>query len=339
MMKSVCLEQPNSIMLVERNLPQRKAGEALIKIKAAGICGSDIGAYRGTNPLVSYPRIIGHELAGEIVEIDEDNPRGLKVGDRVVIDPYRYCGTCYPCQIGRTNCCENLHVLGVHIDGGFAEYFVYPDDMLIPIPGGMSWVDAALAEPLTISLHCLHRTKLRKGMHIAINGAGAIGILAALAAKDYGAEPILIDLVEERLEFARSHGIKKTINLNTQELLPTLREMTDNRMAEVVMEASGANSAIRNTLDMVSFAGSIGLTGWPKKDTLLPTDVITKKEIDIVGCRTSVGEFEEALELIHSGRVNARVVLSKVISLEEVPDMVRELSEHPECYLKIVAEF
>ena len=334
-MKAVNLQEPKNIFVTEREMPVREKGMALLKIKAAGICGSDIGAYRGVNNLVSYPRIIGHELAGEIVEIDDDNPKGLKVGDRVVVDPYLYCGHCYPCSLKRTNCCEDLKVLGVHVDGGMAEYFVHPADMLIPIPEGMSWELAPLSEPLTIALHALHRGQLKAGMHMAINGAGAIGLLAALAAIAYGAEPILIDLVEERLEYARKQGVKHTINLKTQELIPTIREITGGRMAEVVMEASGANVAIRNTLDMASYAGTIVLTGWPKSETPLPTDMITKKELDIRGSRTSAGEFEEALELISSGKVDVAAVLSKVVSLDEAADAVVELSEHPDRYLKI----
>jgi threonine dehydrogenase-like Zn-dependent dehydrogenase len=156
-MKAIKLEQPREIGLVELEKPIPGPGEALIKIKAAGICGSDIGAFRGTNSLVSYPRVIGHELAGVIESIPEDNPKGFKVGDKVIVDPYLYCGHCYPCRIRRTNCCTDLHVLGVHVDGGMAEYFCHPADMLVKMPEDMSWTDAAMAEPLTISLHGIHR--------------------------------------------------------------------------------------------------------------------------------------------------------------------------------------
>lgn len=132
--------EPWQVSCVKIPMPEPKPGEALIKIMAAGICGSDIGAFRGTNGLVSYPRVIGHELAGVVVSIPENNKNGIKVGDRVVVDPYLYCGHCYPCSIGRTNCCDDLHVLGVHVEGGMAEYFCHPADMLVKIPDGMSWV-------------------------------------------------------------------------------------------------------------------------------------------------------------------------------------------------------
>lgn len=335
-MKAVWLESAHNIFVKEIEMPVTKENEALIEVRSAGICGSDIGAYRGLNPLVSYPRIIGHEIAGEIIKIGE-NKKGLRAGDHVILDPYLYCGECYPCSIGRTNCCEHLKVIGVHVDGGMQEYVAYPKDMLIKVPNNISWEIVPLAEPLTIALHAIHRTKLKSGEYIAINGAGAIGILMAMSAISYGAIPIMIDIVEERLAFARKQGVTKTINIMKEDLIKTLSEMTNGRMAEVVVEASGANSAIRSTLDMASYAGRIALTGWPKKETSLPTDMITKKELDVLGSRVSVGEFEEALELISSGKVNVNVILSKVVKLEEIPRMVQEQSEHPDRYLKINA--
>lgn len=335
-MKSVFLKNPNEISIEEISKPVYQEGYAVVRIKSMGICGSDIGAFRGVNPMVSYPRIIGHELAGIVEEIGE-NAAGLKKGDRVVVDPYLWCGHCYPCSLGRTNCCETLKCLGVHTDGGMTEYLLHPAHMLVPLSDNIPWELAPLSEPLTISMHGIHRTKLAAGEHIAISGAGAIGLLAALGAIAYGAEPILIDPVEERLEHARTLGVKHTICVPKEDAVAKIREITGGRMAEVVMEASGANSAIRASLDMASFAGKVVLTGWPKGETSLPTNLITAKELDVLGGRNSKNEFPEALELIESGRVDVRAVLSKVIHIDEVPDAVRELSEYPDRYLKIVA--
>ncbi len=333
-MKAVYIEEPGKIYIKEVAEPVAAEGEAVIRVHSAGICGSDIGAYRGTNGLVSYPRVIGHEIAGEILSIPA-NSKGLKVGDRVVVDPYLYCGHCYPCSIGRTNCCNDLKVLGVHVDGGMTEVITHPAEMLVPIPDNIPWELAPIAEPLTIALHGIHRLGLKKGEHIAINGAGTIGLLAALSALAYGAEPILIDLVEERLNFAQSLGVKYCINLKTDDLLEKVAEYTDGRMCECVMEASGANSAIRSTLDIVCHAGRVVLTGWPSKETSLPTDYITRKEIDIRGARTSAGEFEEALELIESGRVNVRAVLTKLVEVDEAPATLEDISANPGNYLKV----
>lgn len=334
-MKAVYMEKPWNIEISDVQMPKPKEGEALLRVKSAGICGSDIGAFRGTNGLVSYPRIIGHEIAGEVISIPENNKNGIKPGDRVIVDPYLYCGHCYPCSIGRTNCCVDLKVLGVHVDGGMAEYFCHPADMLLKVPDDMPWDIIPLAEPLTIALHGIHRLNLKVGEHIAINGAGPIGLLAAMVALHYGAEPIMIDLVKERLDFAKSLGVRYTINLREEDLVEKVSEYTNGRMAECVMEASGANSAIRATLDIVSHAGRIALTGWPKQETPIPTDMITRKEVDVRGARTSAGEFPEAIELIYHQKVDVRRILTKVISIDEAPETIRDIEKNPGDYMKV----
>jgi threonine dehydrogenase-like Zn-dependent dehydrogenase len=337
-MKAIKLEQPREIGLVELEKPVPGPGEALIKIKAAGICGSDIGAFRGTNSLVSYPRVIGHELAGVIESIPEDNPKGFKVGDKVIVDPYLYCGHCYPCRIRRTNCCTDLHVLGVHVDGGMAEYFCHPADMLVKMPEDMSWTDAAMAEPLTISLHGIHRGGLKAGEYCAIIGAGPIGLLAAMVAIAYDAHPILIDLVQERLDFAKELGVEYVINSGKEDAEARVREITGGDMAQQVMECSGANAAILSTLKLVSNAGRITLTGWPKNETPMPTDVITKKEVDIRGARTSAGEFEEAIDLIYNKKVDVQKILTKTVSMEEAPATIIDIEKNPGNYMKVVVD-
>lgn len=335
-MKAIEINEPGKIACIDIAKPVLVAGEALIRIVTAGICGSDIGAFRGTNGLVSYPRIIGHELAGIVEEIPENNKKGIKVGDRVVVDPYIYCGKCYPCQVGRTNCCTSLQVLGVHVDGGMAEYFAHPADLLVKIPEGMTWEEAAMAEPLTISLHGIHRGGFKSGEYCAIIGAGPIGLVAGLIAQAYGGHAILLDLVQERLDFAKSIGIKYVVNSGTEDAVLKIAEITNGDMAQQVMECSGANVAIRNALDYVSNAGRITLTGWPKKETAIPTDLITKKEIDICGARTSAKEFEEALELIHTKRVDMNQILTKVVSLEEAPETIIDIEKNPGNYMKVV---
>lgn len=324
-MYAIKYDGPRKVQCVEIDKPQAGENEALIKVRSAGICGSDIGAFRGTNGLVTYPRIIGHEVAGEILSIPEHNKKGLKAGDHVIVDPYLYCGSCYPCSIGRTNCCTDLKVLGVHAEGGMSEYFVHPADMLWKLPKDMPWELAPIAEPLTIALHGIHRGGLKAGEHVAIIGAGPIGILAAVAAIAYGAHPIMIDLVDERLEAARKLGVRYTVNSGREDTAAKVSEYTGGRMAELVMECSGANPAVRSALDLVSNAGRITLTGWPKKETPLPTDVITKKEVDIRGARTSANEFEEAIDLIHTGKVDARKILTKVVTIKEAPGTIIDI--------------
>jgi len=338
-MKAIKIEKPWKIACIDIEKPVPGENEALIRIVTAGICGSDIGAFRGTNGLVSYPRVIGHELAGIVEKIPANNKKGVKVGDRVVVDPYIYCGHCYPCSIGRTNCCTSLQVLGVHVDGGMAEYFTHPADLLVKIPDGMTWEEAAMAEPLTISLHGIHRGGFKRGEYCAIIGAGPIGLVAGMIAQAYGGHAILLDLVQERLDFAKSLGIEYVVNSASDDAAARITEITGGEMAQQVMECSGANVAIRNALDYVANAGRITLTGWPKTETSIPTDLITKKEIDIRGARTSAGEFEEALELIRTRRVDMNKILTKVVSLEEAPETIIDIEKNPGNYMKVVVKF
>ena len=338
-MKAIMIEKPWEVSCIERPKPEPKEGEALVRIVRAGICGSDIGAFRGTNGLVSYPRVIGHEAAGVIEALGpgcEGEP--FREGDEVILDPYVYCGGCYPCSIGRTNCCTGLRVLGVHTDGAMAEYFCHPVKLLVKKPKELDWTAAAMIEPLTISLHGVHRGRLKAGETCAIYGAGPIGLLAGLTAAAYGARPILIDIVKERLDFARSLGIRDTVDPSREDAAAAVRDMTGGEMAQLVMECTGANACIRGALDVVCSAGRITFTGWPKKETALPTDLFTRKELDVLGARNSAGEFGEAIELAVSGRVDLKSILTETVPMEGAPQAIRDIERDPGEYMKVVVE-
>ena len=338
-MKAVILDKPEAIRMAEKPIPKAGEGMSVIRVVAAGICGSDIGAYRGTNKLVTYPRVIGHEIVGEIVSVSEyDNDKGLRCGDLVVVDPYLYCGHCYPCSLGRTNCCENLKVLGVHVDGGMCEYFEHPTNMLIPVPAGLDPILAAIAEPITISLHGLHRGKLSAGEHVVIFGAGPIGIFAAFIAEFYKAIPIVVDPVEARLDFLKEHGVENIINPLSADTVAEIRRITNGRMAEMVMEASGSNQAISQALEVVCNAGRVVYTGWPAHDTPLPTGVFTKKELDVRGARTSAGEFGEALAILSNNSIPVQDVISHIIPVDKVPEVIPDMASNPQKYLKVVVK-
>lgn len=339
-MKGIRVKGPGTAEVVELPYPGVKEGYAVIKIMAASICGTDVTTFQGTNVNVSaYPIVIGHEVAGIVEDVRENNDCGIKRGDRVVLDPYLYCGHCYPCSQGKTNCCETLRCLGVHCDGAMCEYFSHPVHMLRKVPQDMPWERVPLAEPLVISLHGLHTCQVKAGEHIVIIGAGAIGLLAGMGALAYGAIPILMDVVDERLEIAKSFGISYTVNPIREDAAARVREITNGRGAECVMEASGSDAGVRSALDYAAYTGRIALTGWPKHEITLPTNLITKKELHIRGSRNGAGEFEEAISLIHSGKVPAEKIISKVVPYTELPQMLNELSEHPGDYLKVVGLF
>jgi len=338
-MKSVYLSAPRQVTVQEIPTPTSvKPDEVLVAIHAASICGSDIGAFRGVNALVSYPRVLGHELAGEVVLAGTES--GFAQGDRVALEPYINCGVCYPCSIGRTNCCENLKVLGVQTDGGMVEQFVHPARLTHRIPAEMSWEDAALIEPLTIALHSNHRAAVKAGEHVVICGAGPIGLLGAGVALAYGAFPIMIDPIDERLDLAKQFGVVHTINPAKEDAVARIREITNGRMAEAVIEASGATPSIAATVDYVSFAGRIALTGWPKEKIAMDTGMFTKKELDIRGSRTSSGEFPEAIDLIMNKKIPVELLISRnTHSFEELAVSVEEMSAHPERFVKVIATF
>ena len=337
-MKSVRLNRPGEIFIAEIPAAVRGKDQILVKVRSAGICGSDIGAYKGVNPLVTYPRIIGHEIAGEVVEVPDDEIN-LVPGDRVVLEPYVYCGHCYPCSIGHTNCCENLTVLGVHIDGGMAEYIAHPRHLVHKAPNNVPWELLPLAEPLVIAMHAVHQPKVVAGEHVVITGCGQIGLLCALYALIVGAVPIVVDPVKERLERAKSLGVPHVVDPVGEDSVARIREITGGRMAEVVIEASGDARAVRNSIDYVSYAGRISFVGYSKADTPMPTSLFTKKELTIVGSRNSVGRFPESLRLISEGKVDVSALLTKTVSMDETPAAVVDIAEHPDRYLKVTCLF
>ena len=335
-MKAIVLNAPKDISITEVPNPTRKENEVLIKVHGMGICGSDIAAYKGINPLVTYPRIIGHEIAGEILEV----PRGeteIRPGDRVVIEPCVYCGKCYPCMNRRTNCCENLTVRGVHIDGGMSEFCFHPRHLIHKVPADVSWMHLAMVEPLTISVHAVKRARLTKGEHLVVTGSGPIGLLAAQYALVIGAVPIIVDPIDERLAFARSLGIPHGINPVKESAVERIKEITGGRMAEAVIEASGSDAAIRSSIDYVAYSGRIALVGWPKGEVSLTTAMFTKKELDVMGSRNSLRDFPESIDLIAGNKIDVASLITRTISFEEVPAVVKEIAAYPEKFMKVVA--
>jgi 2-desacetyl-2-hydroxyethyl bacteriochlorophyllide A dehydrogenase len=335
-MKAVLIHAPGDVAVKNVSDPERRENEVFIKVRGMGICGSDIGAYRGINPLVTYPRIIGHEIAGEVLEAPGGETEMIP-GDRVVIEPYVYCGNCYPCMNKRTNCCEHLAVRGVHIDGGMSEFCAHPCHLVHKVPADVPWDQLAMVEPLTISVHAVKRARLARGEHLVVTGAGPIGLLAAQYALVIGAVPIIVDPIDERLVFARSLGIPHGINPVKESAIELIKEITGGRMAEAVVEASGSDAAIRSSVDYAAYSGRISLVGWPKGEVSLMTAMVTKKELDVMGSRNSFRDFHESIELIAGGRIDVASLVTRTVSFEEVPAVVKEIAAYPEKFMKVVA--
>lgn len=336
-MRAVMITAPGDVSLREVSPPVRKTGEVLIRVRSMGICGSDIAAFKGINPLVSYPRIIGHEVAGTVIETSERSDPDVVPGDRVVLEPYVFCGRCYPCLNGRTNCCEQLQVRGVHVDGAMSELCSHPSRLVHKVPAGVPWERLAMVEPLTISIHAVKRVRAVGGERVVVTGAGPIGLLAALYAGVLGAIPIVVDPIDERLSSARALGIPFAVNPVSDDAVGRIREITDGRMAEAVIEASGSDAAIRSALDYVAYSGRVALVGWPKADVPLTTAMFTKKELDVVGSRNSRQAFPESIRLVSSGGVDVSALITRTVPFEAVPEAVREITAHPDRFMKVVA--
>jgi threonine dehydrogenase-like Zn-dependent dehydrogenase len=237
----------------------------------------------------------------------------------------------------RTNCCENLAVRGVHIDGGMSEFCFHPRHLVHKVPANVSWKHLAMVEPLTISVHAVQRARLAKGEHLVVTGSGPIGLLAAQYALVIGAVPIVVDPIDERLAFARLLGIPHGINPVKESAIERIKEITGGRMAEAVVEASGSDAAIRSSIDYVAYSGRISLVGWPKGEVSLMTAMFTKKELDVMGSRNSLQVFPKSIDLIAGNKIDVASLVTRTVSFEEIPAVVKEIAAYPEKFMKVVA--
>lgn len=337
-MRVLCLPEPGKLEVKDLERPVLKEGEAIIKIELCGICGSDVTAYRGVNPTMKYPiNGLGHEGVGTIVEIGE-NEKGLKVGDRVALEPYVPCNHCHMCEEKRFNNCTDLRVCGVHKDGMMAEYFSHPVQLLYKLPDDMTFKHAALIEPFTIGLHGATRARVSKGEKVVIFGAGVIGLMAAFACINYGAEPIVVDVIQERLDYAKEHGIPYTLNSKEKDIETYLKEVTNGKLPEAMIDCTGAPVILEQMHNYVCHGGRIALVGWPHNPVAINTVRLMQKEIDICPSRNSNAKFPEAIQLIHGNKIPTDAFITKMIQLDEVEETIKDMIKAPSNYLKVIVE-
>lgn len=337
-MKMLCLPEPGKLELRDMPMPILTEGQAIIKMDMCGICGSDVTAYRGVNPTMKYPiNGLGHEGVGVIMEIG-DNDKGLKAGDRVALEPYVPCNKCHMCAAKRFNNCADLHVCGVHKDGMMAEYFSHPVQLLYKLPDELTFTHAALVEPLTIGLHGATRARVSKGEHCVVFGAGIIGLMASFACLNYGATPILIDVLQKRLDYAKELGIPYVFNSKEGDIETFLREVTDGKLPEAMIDCTGAPAILENMHNYVCHGARIALVGWPHDPVRINTVRMTQKEIDILPSRNSNAKFPEAIKLVNEGKIPTDAIITKLIKLEEVEDTIRDMIQNPSDYLKVIVE-
>lgn len=296
-MKYIVCETPGTFLLKEKEAPKVKTGEALLQIKRIGICGTDLHAYAGNQAFFSYPRILGHELAAEIIAVNA-NDKNLKAGDKVALMPYISCGNCVACKQGKTNCCTNIKVLGVHTDGGMQEQISVPVDLLLPA-NNLSFEEMAIVEPLAIGAHALRRANLKEGETIAVIGCGPIGIGIMKLAQLQGAKVIAIDVNEERLAYAKSKiGVEHTVIAN-KEAANHVAKITNGDYATAVFDATGNKFALESGPDYMAHGGRYVLVGLSKGELTFNHPAIHAKESTIMCSRNATLEdFEVVIKAL-----------------------------------------
>ncbi len=303
-MKYIVCEQPGKFLLKEKEIPVRKKGEALLKVKKVGICGTDLHAYSGNQAFFTYPRILGHELASEIVEIDA-NESNLKAGDKVVIMPYISCRTCIACRKGKTNCCTNISVLGVHSDGGMQEYITVRQDLLLPA-NNLTYDQMAIVEPLAIGAHAIRRAAIEQNEFVVIVGCGPIGIGMIKLAQIAGAKVIALDVNNDRLAYAKNEiGADYVINVsdNPQD---KISEITNGDMATAVFDATGFKGALEVGTDYMAHGGRYVLVGLSKGELVFTHPKIHAKETTLMCSRNATKEdFEHVINVLDQFPTNS----------------------------------
>lgn len=315
MLSLVCRE-PGSLELQHRDRPVRAANEVLVRVRRVGICGTDMHIFRGRQPYLNYPRVMGHEFAGEIAEASETSP--LAVGERVVVMPYLSCGHCAACQKGRTNCCVNLEVLGVHRDGALAEYVSVPAEFVLPI-GDLSLDEAAMVEFLAIGAHAVRRADVGAGQRALVVGAGPIGLAAALFAKLRGGVVTVVDTRADRLSFARDQiGVAHIIQLSDA-IADDLSDVTAGEFFDVVFDATGSPAAMEKGFRYVAHGGTYALISVVTADITFSDPDFHKRETTLLACRNAtLDDFSTVIAAMRSGDVPTAAFGSHRATLSEL---------------------
>jgi 2-desacetyl-2-hydroxyethyl bacteriochlorophyllide A dehydrogenase len=317
LMKTIICVEPKKLEKFDTAYPEQKEGFAILKVRRIGICGTDLHAFEGTQPYFSYPRILGHELACEIIESEG----AFQKGDKVCVLPYFSCEECIACQNSKPNCCVNIKVFGVHIDGGMCEYISVPTSAVIS-GGGLDLDALALVEPLAIGVHGVRRADIKPKETVLVVGAGPIGLGIIQFAQIAGAEVIVMDLNENRLKFCEQNfGIKHLINpseVNTQE---KIAEITHGDMASVVIDATGSLKAINDAFRYMSHGGRYVLVGLQKGEIAFSHPEFHKREATLMSSRNATrADFEYVMDCIKSGKVKPETYITHRVNFDSVID-------------------
>lgn len=337
-MRRIKLVDTRKFEIEEVSTPRHGEKEALVRIKKVGICGSDLHIYRGENPVIKAPVVLGHEAVG-IVEKTGPKVVSFREGQRVVIIPYVSCGRCEYCRSNHPNVCDNLLTIGgMTENGAFAEYMVLPEDFLINIPEGITLEEAVLIEPTTVAVRAIKRSRNVQGKNIAILGAGTIGLLILQVARIYGAKRILItDIVEEKLKLAKRLGADITLDVSRRDYFKILRKDDGLRKFDVVFDCVVNRESIKLSFSLVKKAHKVVVVGIPAKEVEVNFIPIICGELDLSGSYLYLREdFLEARKLIKDKSINTSSLISKQFPFTEVARAFQEIEENKGKLVKVI---
>lgn len=340
-MKAVVLEEQKKLLVKQLDQPEPGKNEVLIRVKAVGLCGSDIHYYdhgKIGNFIVKKPIILGHEASGEIVKVGSDVAH-LQEGQRVSIEPGATCGECEHCSSGRYNLCEAVKFLATPpYDGAFCEYVVISENLVFPIPDEMSYETAALIEPFSVGLHTVSRGEVKQGDSVLILGMGPIGLMTAAAANLHGAKTIIgVDLENSRLEKAKEMGATHVINVRNESVDEKVKEYTKNRGVDVAIETAGSPSALKSMITSVRRGGCAVIVGMSSEDeSPLNIAQLINKEIDVKGVFRYHHTYPKAIELLSAGGIDIERMITDSYELDQTEEAFEKAIHDKKNTLKIM---
>ena len=330
-MKEVVVVKPHNVEIREVEIPKLKNDyEVLIKMKSAGVCGSDFHIYRGTNPCSTYPRIPGHENAGIIAAVGPKVSK-VKVGDHVIVDLIMTCGECYQCKIGRKNVCENVLVRGSGADGGWREYFTAPESEVYKISSKVSWKDAALVEPFAIGAHCTNRGRVVEDDIVFILGTGTIGSIILQTCKAKGCHTVICcDINDDSLKRAQKYGADYVINSKNEDVISKIQEITAGKGVSIAFDSACFPGSLTFVMQpgIVRNAGRVVPMGFVTEPETISQAMINQRELDIIGSRMSCFQFEPTIEKMENDKFNLNGIATTFIKFNEI-NKVFDHMDHP----------
>jgi threonine dehydrogenase-like Zn-dependent dehydrogenase len=334
-MKAVELTAPGVIQIVDRPEPRPQTGEVLLRVCRVGYCGTDLSSYRGINPLVSYPRVPGHEIGATIEQLGPGVDSPWRVGQNVLVIPYNNCGRCSACRANRPNCCARNETLGVQREGAMAELFAVPAAKLIASVR-LSAKELAMVEPITIGFHAAARGRVTAEDTVAVLGCGTIGLGVIAGCKFHGACVVAIDIDDMKLALAAKCGASHVINSSIASLHEELQNLTDGQGPHVVIEAVGSPATFRLAVDEVCHAGRVVYLGYSKAHVKYDTTKFVLKEIDILGSRNALPrDFADVVKMLEAGGFPVDDIVTHSVDIDEAADAFRLWSEQPASVTKI----